>query len=277
MAHYSTQLSIAVVALALATMFAMFRLWNFPFDHAAQTSTAPRWMFGLYRTLGILFIALFAVWIYTLVPAIWRYQSEFPARITAQIVVGIAVTFLILVIVAISAAFEHFENWLPYLVTLSVLGTLVLFGLSIPFSRSQRAFDGIGLVGDEFSMANQERVKTLLPTSGVPPQKVADADDDLSSLDLIADGRDVVLDKCTKCHDLKTILDKPRSPQAWWRVVRRMAQKPALFAPMTNEEQKAVTAYLIAISPSLRQAPRIDGARRGRRRRPLGDSSTWCK
>ena len=254
MAHYSTQLSIAVVALALATMFAMFRLWNFPFDNATQASTAPRWMMALYRTLGIVFIVLFAVWMYTLAPSIWRYQSEFPARITAQIVVGIAVAFVIIVVVAISAAFEHFESWLPYLVTSAVLGTLVLFGLSIPFSRSQRAFDGVGLVGDEFSMGNQERVKILLPTSGVPAQKEADADDDLSSLDLIADGREVMLDKCMKCHELKTILEKPRSPQAWWRVVTRMSQKPALFTPMTAFDERAVMAYLIAITPSLQRS-----------------------
>lgn len=63
-----------------------------------------------------------------------------------------------------------------------------------------------------------------------------------------------MLDNCVKCHDLKTILAKPRTPAGWWSTVERMAEKPALFAPLTDREMFEVTAYLVAITPDLQRS-----------------------
>jgi mono/diheme cytochrome c family protein len=67
-------------------------------------------------------------------------------------------------------------------------------------------------------------------------------------------GRDVLLGQCTGCHDLRTILEKPRPPKGWAQVVSRMAEKPSLFKPLTDLDQWHVTAYLIAITPDLQRS-----------------------
>jgi len=73
---------------------------------------------------------------------------------------------------------------------------------------------------------------------------------------LSSQGRDVLLGTCVKCHDLRTVLLKPRTPPGWRDLVERMAEKPAMFTPMTDREIWSVTAYLIAISPDLARASR---------------------
>src|SRR5690606_973965 len=70
-------------------------------------------------------------------------------------------------------------------------------------------------------------------------------------------GRRVLLSNCVRCHDLKTVLEKPRSPQGWWRTVERMSEKPALFDPIEPAEQWHVTAYLIGITPPLQRAQKM--------------------
>ena len=58
-----------------------------------------------------------------------------------------------------------------------------------------------------------------------------------------------MLTKCVSCHDLKTVLTRPRTPADWVRTVERMADRQIFGRPITDQEQWAVSAYLIAISP----------------------------
>ena len=60
----------------------------------------------------------------------------------------------------------------------------------------------------------------------------------------------MLLTQCVTCHDLKTILTRPRTPGDWVRTVERMANRQ-IFEPIEESEQWAVSAYLIAISPEL--------------------------
>ena len=76
----------------------------------------------------------------------------------------------------------------------------------------------------------------------------------LSTEGSLSNGRAVLLESCVKCHDLKTILAKPRSPSGWWNTVERMSEKPALFQPISEREMYDVTAYLIAITPDLQRS-----------------------
>ena len=41
----------------------------------------------------------------------------------------------------------------------------------------------------------------------------------------LLEGRDVLRSKCVQCHDLRTILARPRTPENWRQTVRRMAQR----------------------------------------------------
>jgi hypothetical protein len=60
---------------------------------------------------------------------------------------------------------------------------------------------------------------------------------------------------------------KPRTPEDWWNVVSRMADKPALFEPLLVDDLQTVTAYLIAISPDLQKVAQAQARRRTRTRR----------
>lgn len=49
---------------------------------------------------------------------------------------------------------------------------------------------------------------------------------------------------------------RPRTPENWRQTVQRMADRSTLLAPIGEQEQWQVTAYLIAISPELQRSAR---------------------
>ncbi len=233
----------------LAAMFLMFHLWGYPFDKATRTSAAPRWAMRTHRALGYLFVLSYVLLMWRMVPRLWEYQVEFPARTTAHIILGFVIGFLLLVKIAIIRWFRHFEEWMPYLGTAIVLCTVVMTGLSFPYALQERA-----RAGAAFSEENRERVARALPTAGLPAEAEIST---LTTKEALAAGRTVLVEDCVRCHDLKTILSKPRTPSGWWTTVDRMMEKPALFAPMTDRESYEVTAYLIAITPDLQRASKL--------------------
>lgn len=244
-------LGLVFFALAFAATFLMYRLWGYPYDKATRTSTAPRWAMWLHRGLGYAFVLCYLVMMWRMVPRLWSYQVEFPARTVVHIVLAVTIGFLLLIKISIIRFFRHFDEWMPYLGTALLFCTIVLLTLSLPpfLHESALARDAPG--GDPFSGASRERVARLLPDAGLP-QGIDLAE--LTSARALRAGRVVVIEKCTACHDLKTILEKPRTPRAWWSTVERMGEKPALFTPLSEEELLRATAYLIAITPDLQKA-----------------------
>jgi mono/diheme cytochrome c family protein len=98
-----------------------------------------------------------------------------------------------------------------------------------------------------------ERVRTVLPRAGLPraiPLR------QLTTREGLSQGRAVLLRKCVHCHDLRTVLAKPRTPENWIETVRRMAER-AVIDPITEAEQWHVAAYLVAISPDLQKAMQL--------------------
>jgi mono/diheme cytochrome c family protein len=227
-------------------MFLMYHLWGYPFDKATGTSAAPRWAMYLHRVLGYLFALVYVALMWHMVPRLWQYQVEFPARTVVHVVLGFTIGFLLLVKIAIMRFFRHFEEWMPYLGTAIMLGTVVLLGLSLPVVFQERA-----LASDALSDASRARVAKLLPTAGLPSDAPLG---ELATEDALRAGRATLLGDCVTCHDLKTILAKPRSPAGWWQTVDRMAEKPALFDPIDERALYEVTAYLIAITPDLQRS-----------------------
>jgi mono/diheme cytochrome c family protein len=240
-------LGAAFVVLGLAAMFLMYHLWGYPFDKATRTSAAPRWAMYLHRLLGYAYAMIYIALMWKMVPRLWEYQVEFPARTVVHIVVGFSIGFLLLVKIAIMRFFRHFEEWMPYLGTAIMLGTIILIGLSLPIALHEHR-----LSEQAFAAPNRARVAQLLPTAELPPHAPGPAE--LSAEASLRNGRKVLLDNCVKCHDLKTILAKPRSPSGWWTTVERMSEKPALFDPLGEREMFDVTAYLIAITPDLQRS-----------------------
>jgi mono/diheme cytochrome c family protein len=247
----TTTLALAYVAIGFAATFLMYHLWAYPFDKATRTSAAPRWAMNLHRVLGYLFALSYVLIMWKMVPRLWQYQVEFPTRTTIHIVLGVSVGFMLILKIAILRFFRHFEEWMPFLGTGILFGSVILLALSLPFVLREQALEKSAPGGSAYSEASRARVAQLLPSAGLPSDApIAE----LSETAALKVGRRVLLDECSTCHDLKTILDRPRTPQGWWSTVERMGDKPALYTSLSDEEMWKVTAYLIAITPDIQRS-----------------------
>lgn len=236
------------LGLANASVFLMFKLWGYPFDKETHKSEAPRSLTLLHRCLGYAYAILYVFMMWHMVPRLWNYQVELPPRTVAHLMLGITIGVLILVKIAILRFFRHFEEAMPYIGVSLLICTYLLIGLSVPFTfreallRTQtRAFSEEGIA----------RTRQLIETAGLPPEAPLDL---LASKRKLREGQHVLQRKCVVCHDLRTILAKPRTPPDWVRLVNRMAIKPVIGEPIFQEEEWSVSTYLIAITPDIKTA-----------------------
>jgi mono/diheme cytochrome c family protein len=168
-----------------------------------------------------------------------------------HLTLGLAIGIILIIKIPIVRYFKHMEATLvPLLGTALLVCTALLVGLSVPFVLkeqylSQQAF------GTVLSEQNLGRLKVLLPRAGLPPEANID---ELASIEGLQNGRRILLSKCVQCHDLRTALLRPKTPDAWLTTVNRMADRAVIGKPIEQHERWFVASYLIAISPDLREA-----------------------
>ncbi len=241
----------AFIFLALFLTFLMFYLWKFPFDHEKNKSMAPRWMMFTHRLFGWVFVAIYVFLMWDMVPRLWSYQIELPARTVIHLTLGLAIGAILIVKIMVVRFFKHMESHLAPLLGVSLLiCTLLLTGLALPYSAREAYLRLTAQDGQNFSEDRIARVKKYLPQVGFSDEAGLL---ELASSKGLSDGRIVLTKKCTQCHDLRTILAKPRTPDAWQKTVMRMSNRSTILTPINQSEQWQVTAYLIAISPTLRE------------------------
>src|SRR5437016_2695996 len=97
----NTLLGFSFFLVALAATLLMFYLWGFPFDHEKLRSSAPPRLMLLHRLLGWVYVAIYVVLMSQMVPRLWRYQVEFPARTVAHLLLGMTIGSLLLVKIVI--------------------------------------------------------------------------------------------------------------------------------------------------------------------------------
>lgn len=241
----STILGLIFLGLGNASVFLMYKLWGYPFDHETRTSAAPKSLMFVHRAIGYAYLILYIFMMWYMVPRLWNYQVELPPRTVAHLMLGITIGVLLLVKISILRFFRHFEEAMPYIGTALLICTYLLIGLSVPFTLRESVRQVSSSV---FSDASIERTHTRLQMAGLPPDAPLDK---LATRRKLREGQDVLLKKCVQCHDLRTILARPRTPPDWVRTVDRMAIKPIIGEPITLEDQWTVSAYLIAITPEL--------------------------
>lgn len=242
---------IAFLVLALFLTFLMYHLWGYPFDKEKHRSSAPRSLMNLHRIFGYVFVAIYVLLMWDMVPRLWSYQIELPARTVLHLTLGIAVGAILIIKIVVVRFFKHMESTLaPFLGTALLICTLLLTGLALPYSAREAYLRATAQDGQNFSQERIERVTTFLPQIGFEDEAGLS---ELASAAGLAEGRDVLTRKCTQCHDLRTILVKPRTPEAWHSTVTRMANRSTTMNPISESEQWSVTAYLIAITPTLQQ------------------------
>jgi len=241
----------AFLVLAIFLTFLMFYLWKFPFDKEKHRSSAPRSLMNLHRLLGYLFVVIYVYLMWDMVPRLWSYQIELPARTVLHLTLGIAIGGVLLIKIMVVRYFKHMEAKLaPYLGTSLLIFTILLTGLALPYSAREAYLSMTAQDGQNFAAERLERVRKYLPQVGFED---SNALDELASTSGLIHGRTILTKKCTQCHDMRTILAKPRTPDAWHKTVVRMANRSTVLNPISESEQWKVTAYLIAISPTLRE------------------------
>jgi cytochrome c5 len=246
----SAILGLIFLGLANASVFLMFKLWGYPFDEETHTSAAPRSLMRLHRLIGYAYAILYVFMMWHMVPRLWNYQVELPPRTVAHLMLGITIGVLILVKIAILRFFRHFEEVMPYIGTTLLICTYLLIGLSVPFTFREAA---LRRQTSAFSEEGIARTRKLLANAGLSTEAPLD---ELASKRKLREGQRVLQRKCVVCHDLRTILVKPRTPTDWVRLVNRMAIKPMIGEPIHEEEEWTVSAYLIAITPDIQTSVR---------------------
>lgn len=249
----SVTLGLLFLITAFAAVFLMFHLWGYPYDKVTRRSAAPPALMRLHRVLGWAYTGLYVVMMSEMVPRLWNYQVELPPRTVAHLTLGVGVGVILLVKLTILRFHRHLEEWMPVLGVLLLTFTILLCGLSIPFALREYALASSTVGGSVYSRENRERVARLLPRAGLPPEAPLAH---LATVPALRRGRDVLVRKCVVCHDLKTILVRPRAPHEWVQTVERMSAKPSSAAPLSEGEEWAVSAYLIAITHDLHRSAR---------------------
>ncbi|MHC4404690.1 MAG: rubredoxin [Planctomycetota bacterium] len=213
----------------------------------------PQRLILAHRVFGYVFVVTYLFFLWQMLPRLWTYQIEFPARTVAHITLGMAIGAILVLKILIVRFFRRLDaSLVPTLGSGLLVGSVVLIGISAPFAfqeaMMQRASGAEGL----FALDNRQRVRTLLAQTGLDEATC----EELASPASLRAGRDVLRRQCIECHDLRTVLAKPRTPESWKQTVRRMADRTTLLNPLDETEQMQVTAYLIALSPQLQQSTR---------------------
>lgn len=244
---------IGIILLLLAGLLTclMFYVWKFPFNHETYQSSAPPGIILVHRILGYLFIAIYIYIMWNMVPRLWSYQIELPARTVLHLALGISIGALLIVKLVVVRFFKHMEAKLvPLLGTGLFLCSFLLIALVLPFSLREAYLEKTALGDDSMVESRINRVRELLPTAGLEDPKLLA---DLSTKKGLVTGRRILAAKCVQCHDLRTVLARPRTPKAWQQTVARMANRSTILNPITEDDQWFVTAYLIAVSPTLQE------------------------
>jgi mono/diheme cytochrome c family protein len=238
--------------LAYASTFLMFKLWGYPFDKEKHKSSAPPALMLTHRMMGYAYLIIYLYFMSEMLPRLWNYQVEFPARTVAHLLLGMTIGVILICKIAIVKFFKYLESSMVPLLGISLLiCTNLLIGLSVPFAFKESSLSGNISGGSAFSEENRTRVSRLLPTAGLPEEAVFD---ELATVENMEHGRNILLKQCVQCHDLRTILLRPRTPENWVKTVTRMAERSLLWNPINETDQWAVSTYLIAITPDLQRS-----------------------
>ena len=161
---------------------------------------------------------------------------------------------ILLVKVSIVRFFKYLEGTLaPILGTAMFICTILLIGLSAPFAFREAYLGAASVEGNLIAEKNLERVRGHLELAGLEDEVMLST---LSTPRAMSAGQTVLTTHCVQCHDLRTVLAQPRTPQNWRLTVQRMAERSSFLSPISEDEEWHVTAYLIAISPVLQRSVR---------------------
>jgi mono/diheme cytochrome c family protein len=247
----SMWLGIAFLLLAIIAVLLQAWLWGPKFwDEAAKKTRAPRLWLRMHALAGYAYAVIYVVMMIYMLPRLWEYQYELPARTVIHAVLAITIGVLLVCKISIILFFRHFEEAMPKYGFGLLVCTVAMTMLSVPYAL--RAHDLQGRTADP---ENVERVARLLGEVPMPELETPVDVQALVTPQAFERGRDILVRKCITCHDMRTVLAAPRSAKGWYSVNLRMLEKPAVFGDRLElEDIPYVTSYLVAITPEIQES-----------------------
>jgi cytochrome c5 len=243
----SMWLGILFLVLAVTAVLLQAWLWGPKFwNEEHKKTTAPKAWLRFHAAVGYTYGLIYVGMMWNMFPRLWEYQYELPARTVFHAVIAIVLGVLLISKIFILVFFRHFEEAVPRFGFAIMLCTVVLISLSVP--HAARALDLQGRIADPDNIARVEQVLGEIELGEGAPDLA-----ELTSHEGLQKGRDLLVNKCVSCHDMRTILLVPRTGARWHELVVRMQDKPDPFSsePLTDDEVPYVTAYLVAITPDI--------------------------
>lgn len=246
---FSLWLGIAFLVLGVAAVIIQAILWNPDkyWDPVKKKTHAPKFWLNVHKYIGYTFGLIYVVMMWQMVPRLWEYQVELPARTIIHAMAAIILGVLLITKIIILKFFRYFEESMPQIGMGILICTVLISALSIP-----HAVRGTGLIPLSLDAANRERVARVL--SDIKFKDAVPVDQLVSDAGLRR-GREVLAKECVRCHDMRTILAKPRSGANWYRVIDRMLDKPSIFdKPLDPKDVPYVTAFMVSITPNIQES-----------------------
>jgi mono/diheme cytochrome c family protein len=247
----SMWLGIAFLLLAIIAVLLQAWLWGPKFwDDQAKKTRAPKFWLRMHALAGYAYAVIYVVMMYFMLPRLWEYQYELPARTVFHAVLAITIGVLLICKIMILLFFRHFEEAMPKYGFGLLACTVAMTTLSVPYAL--RAHD---LQGRTTDPGNVERVRKLMAEVEMEELEQPVDVETLVTTQAFERGREVLVRKCITCHDMRTVLATPRTAKGWYSVNLRMIEKPAVFGERLElEDIPYVTAYLVAITPEIQES-----------------------
>jgi mono/diheme cytochrome c family protein len=213
--YLTTALGVAMSVIAVVNALLMAWLWQFPMvpDPGGRdphgVSTAPRSWTNVHRALGYIFVLIYVVMLWEMVPRMWEFRVPSVVTVVHGALGGI-VGLLLVVKIAIIRWFQRFGGKLPWIggslaVTAVVMNAVALVPIWV----------------------------LLRPLTPMTPE--------------LAAGRDAVVANCFQCHGASIIISEREDPEKWDRETRKMQRFSNRFAgkrPISEPERALAAAYL---------------------------------
>jgi len=209
--------SISIIIVAVFLLVGIIPLYTMLTVQGGKKVENPKAYIFIHKVTGYIFTLLFLVMFVDMIIRVKEYWEESSPRIAIHVVLAVVLFFILMLKILIPRFFKRLSGYM------FVLGIAVY----------AMAFSLVMITGGYYLIWRADK------------QQVQPADEHLADLNL---GRSLFIEKCSTCHDLKSIM-RSRTESEWTRIVGQMVE---LAAPrITADEGNLIVSYLVkAHSPA---------------------------
>jgi len=116
----------------------------------------------IHRATGCAYLAIYIFLMIQMVPRLWTFQVELPARTVLHLALGMSIGAILIIKIAIVRFFKHLElSLVPLLGTGLLIATFLLLGVSVPVGLREAQLASRAGLGSELRVEDRARVERL--------------------------------------------------------------------------------------------------------------------